>query len=52
MFSELKHQVIDTTFGKEKSCEVWESFLTEVRVKGGEMFLLHMNPLVVRVKAG
>lgn len=51
-FSELKHQVIDTTFWKEKGCEVWESFLTELRVKGGKMFLSHMNPLVVRVKAG
>lgn len=33
-FGELKHQVIDTTFWKEKGCEVWESFLTELRVKG------------------
>lgn len=34
------------------AAEVWESFLTEQRLKGGEMFLLCMNPLVVRGKAG
>lgn len=47
LFSELK-----ASRNGENFLEVWEPFLMKVGVKSGKKFLLSMNLLVVRGKAG
>lgn len=42
----------EKNFGSKKAAELWENFLTQVGVKGGKKFLLSMNLLVGKGKAG
>lgn len=42
----------EKNFGSKKAAELWENFLTQVGVKGGKKFLLFMNLLVGKGKAG